>query len=353
MLKRRYSHPNVLDINFGAYYLIHEGRSRIWPPSSELRRRQVSSDEGGVSIHETGGTLESLQESTNKILSPDKNPRHVSSKESCQTIHRSTRESDNDSTTYQESTSDMSTYSGNIAPSYVEQKPEMEGKQAKSQSIANIQTKEARSKRKSSSDDTPNWPAYDTPQHSSKRIKSNSEDIPIKNEPLDEELLDRLQKLRNDTDTTMNETGSPLVCHAPTPLVIVPQWVSTLISPQSDPSVQTACDIPGDNPFLTVKEKREEEVQIWLSLANAINKARSVLRGDDRELFEQLITVPATSTEAEKLIQRWKDGKLATFGRPGEMASKPFNWKERSEQATSPRERDSTYFSMEGYPGCF
>jgi hypothetical protein len=73
------------------------------------------------------------------------------------------------------------------------------------------QDRQLRSKRKSSSDNTPVLPgSYGAAQRSPKRAKSDSDDIPIKNEPVDEEMLEMLHRMRNCVDTPMADC--PLVC---------------------------------------------------------------------------------------------------------------------------------------------
>jgi hypothetical protein len=85
------------------------------------------------------------------------------------------------------------------------------------------------------------------------------------------------------------------------------------------------------NPFLTLREQREEGIPIWLKLAEAVSKARSKLHGDDLELFERLVSTSRTPAEAQELIQKWREGELGTFKKLKE-ALEPFNWKERAEQ---------------------
>lgn len=64
-----------------------------------------------------------------------------------------------------------------------------------------------------------------------------------------------------------------------------------------------------------VREQREPQIPVWLSLVKSVNNARAKLQGDDLELFERLISNQKTDGEVEELIQRWRDGRLRNFGR--------------------------------------
>jgi hypothetical protein len=249
VLKERYFHPSVLGI--GANLLINEGGSLIWPPSSELSRQQVRSGDSYQTVQPRSGVSEHFEESpTKKELTPEWPPRRFRSEESYRTVHRRSEESGHS----EESTSDMSESVGiagspvvRITPNELEQLQWIDEKKAGMNVNINVQSREikadvnvqsnevfsfggdmaidtpmavnlgipqdrqSRSKRKSSSDNTPMLPgSYGAAQRSPKRAKSDPDDTPIKNKPIDEEMLEMLNRMRNCTDTSMADY--PLVC---------------------------------------------------------------------------------------------------------------------------------------------
>jgi hypothetical protein len=127
----------------------------------------------------------------------------------------------------------------------------------------------------------------------------------------------------------------------------------SLIYSQMEANLETLPDsLPEKtNPFLTLREQREKGIPIWLNLAEAVSKARIKLHGDDLELFERLVSTSRTPTEAEDLIQKWREGELGTFGKLRDEAFKPFNWKELSRRRNI-AEKESCQCCVEGLRKC-
>jgi hypothetical protein len=247
-LKERYFHPSMLGI--GANLLINEGGSLIWPPSSELPRQQVRSGDRYQTVQPRSGVSGHFEESpTRKEFATEWPPRRFRSEESYRTVHRRSDESGHS----EESTSDMSESVGiagspvvRITFNELEQLQWINENKAGTNVNINVQSREIkadvniqsnevfsfggdmaidtpmavslgipqdrklRSKRKSSSDNTPMLPGSYGAQRSTKRVKSDSDDTPIKNEPVDEEMLEMLSRMRNCADTSMADR--PLVC---------------------------------------------------------------------------------------------------------------------------------------------
>lgn len=249
VLKERYFHPSVVGI--GANLLINEGGSLIWPPSSELPRQQVRSGDRYQTVQPMSGVSGHFEASpTRKESAPGWPPRRFRSEESYRTVHRRSDESGHS----EESTSDMSESVGiagspvvRISPNELEQLQWIDEKKAGMNVNINVQSREIkddvniqsnevfnfggdmaidtpmainlgipqdrqlRSKRKSSSDNTPMLPgSFGAAQRSPKRVKSDSDNTPIENEPVDEEMLEMLHRMRNCADTSMADC--PLVC---------------------------------------------------------------------------------------------------------------------------------------------
>ncbi|KAE9379521.1 hypothetical protein N431DRAFT_460775 [Stipitochalara longipes BDJ] len=372
VLKRRFPHPNVRYI--GTNLLVNEEGSLIWPPTSELRRQQVKSEEidQGLPMMNPAPVIYE-GESMGQDAAPQNPLRRVGSGRNLRTVQRrggdsehselsvTTRSSMIDS----ESTGDIGSLATDISPSnYLEQLRKM-GEQRKEKKLGvSTQVKEIfdfggdmtvdspaaaeahitqdrhfRSKRKSSTDDdTPLWPdAYDNSRQS-KRVKSESENTQIHDDPIDEEMVGMFSRLRSRTDMKAplrKEVGHPL----------------------NAANLHLISEGSNGNPFLTLKEKRKErvpdwlaqqgkrddQVPIWLSLVEALNTARDGLHGDDLELFERLIIKPRTSTEVQELITKWKNGELGTFTRLRAEAARPFDlssWKDKVESLQNASRKD-------------
>jgi hypothetical protein len=73
-------------------------------------------------------------------------------------------------------------------------------------------------------------------------------------------------------------------------------------------------------PPRNISKERERQIPSWMKLAQAVNDARSQLKGDDLELFERLIARPRSAVESLDMIQNWRDGEL-----------KPRSWMERAD----------------------
>lgn len=249
VLKERYFHLSVLGI--GTNLLINEGGSLVWPPSSELPCQQVRSGDRYQTVQLRSGVSEHFEESSTKKEFTSEWPlRRFGSEESYRTVHRRSEESGHS----EESTSDMSESAGivgspvvRITPNELEQLQWLDEKNAEMNININVQSREikadvnvqsnevfsfggdmaidtptavnlgipqerqSRPKRKSSSDNTPMLlGSYGAAQRSPKRAKSDSDGTPTKNESVDEDMLEMLNRMRNCTDTSMADC--PLVC---------------------------------------------------------------------------------------------------------------------------------------------
>jgi hypothetical protein len=214
VLRRRYSSPNALDSK--ADLLINAKGSLIWPSSSERQRN--NSDESTRTVYRRGGTLEYFMDlSTNPHSgsamhgSTDDIPSLITSLLTCSDTEEGTKDQKMD---FKDNINVQSTEMFNVGASMDDDDPIPTHLKQEFQ-----QYQHSRLKRKSSSDEHPVWPEYyDNPRVSKKR-KSDSDDhdAPIKDEPVDEEIVEMFSKMRNRTDVTMDvpshdEVEYPLVC---------------------------------------------------------------------------------------------------------------------------------------------
>jgi hypothetical protein len=66
------------------------------------------------------------------------------------------------------------------------------------------------------------------------------------------------------------------------------------------------------SPHSGLQKHQANQIPVWMSLAQAMNNARSKLKGEDLELFERLIVRPRSTVNSPiETINEWTDGDLA------------------------------------------
>ena len=187
-------------------------------------------------------------------------------------------------------------------------------------SLGQLQDQQYRPKKRSSDEDD----SMDDPR-TSKRVKSDSEEITIKKERIDIEVVDlgaMFERMRNHRhnygDSIPSDVDWPLVNTLP--LLLCSSFCGKTPIHTQSPVGMTM--VPEARPSLS--EQRRKQIPVWLSLVESINDARRKLQGDDLELFERLISIPRTPEQVDELIERWRGGELSSFSKLREVARSGF-----------------------------